>query len=58
MQEKDPELRRLKEIERLARDQLLRLSQPGTFGGDAHVIKAAEELWREAADALHAHKSE
>ena len=55
MQEKDPELRRLKEIERLARDQLLRLSQPGTFGGDAHVIKAAEDLWREAAAAVRAH---
>jgi hypothetical protein len=58
MQEKDPELQRLEEIERLARDRLLRLSQPGTFGGDAHVIKAAEELWREAADALRARKSE
>jgi hypothetical protein len=44
MQDDDVELRRLKEMERLARDRLLRLSQPATFGGDAHVIKAAEEL--------------
>jgi hypothetical protein len=41
----DPELRRLKEIERLARDRFLRLSLPGTFGGHAEVIKAAEALW-------------
>jgi hypothetical protein len=56
MQEDDPELRRLKEIERLARDRFLRLSLPGTFGGHAEVIKAAEELWRGAAAAVRAHR--
>jgi hypothetical protein len=40
MQDNDPELRRLKEIERLARERFLRLSLPGSFGGDAEVIKA------------------
>jgi hypothetical protein len=52
----DPELRRLKEIERLARDRFLRLGLPGTFGGDAEVIKAAEDLWTEAAAAVRAHR--
>jgi hypothetical protein len=52
MRENDPELRRLKEIERLARERFLRLSLPGSFGGDAEVIKAAEALWREAAAAV------
>jgi hypothetical protein len=56
MQEKDPELRRLKEVERLARNRLLRLSQPGTFGGDAHVTKAAEELWNEATKAVREYR--
>jgi hypothetical protein len=56
MLEDDPELRRLKEIERLARDRFLRLSLPGSFGGDAEVIKAAEALWREAAAAVRAHR--
>jgi hypothetical protein len=56
MLEDDPELRRLKEIERLARDRFLRLSLPGTFGGHAEVIKAAEALWREAAAAVRAHR--
>jgi hypothetical protein len=51
----DPELRRLKEIERLARERFLRLSLPGTFGGDAEFIKAAEDLWREAAAAVRAY---
>jgi hypothetical protein len=54
----DPELRRLKEIERLARDRFLRLGLPGTFGGDAEVIKAAEDLWTEAAAAVRAHRVE
>jgi hypothetical protein len=52
----DPELRRLKEIERLARDRFLRLGLPSTFGGDAEVIKAAEDLWTEAAAAVRAHR--
>jgi hypothetical protein len=52
----DPELRRLKEIERLARDRFLRLGLPGTFCGDAEVIKAAEDLWREAAAAVCAYR--
>jgi hypothetical protein len=56
MQDNDPELRRLKEIERLARERFLRLSLPGSFGGDAEVIKAAEDLWREAAAAVRAHR--
>jgi hypothetical protein len=56
MQEEDLELRRLKEIERLARERFLRLSLPGIFGGDAEVIKAAEGLWREAAAAVRAHR--
>jgi hypothetical protein len=56
MQDNDPELRRLKEIERLARERFLRLSLPGGFGGDAEVIKAAEDLWREAAAAVRAHR--
>jgi hypothetical protein len=51
----DPESRRLKEIERLARDRFLRLSLPGTFGGVAEVIKAAEDLWKMAAAAVRAH---
>jgi hypothetical protein len=55
MRENDPELRRLKEIERLARERFLRLSLPGSFGGDAEVIKAAEALWREAAAAVRSH---
>jgi hypothetical protein len=38
-----------------ARDRLLGLSQRGTFGGDANVIKAAAELWREAAAVVRAH---
>ena len=58
MLEDDPELRRLKEIERLARDRFLRLSLPGTFGGHAEVTKAAEALWREAAAAVRAHREE
>jgi hypothetical protein len=33
MRENDPELRRLKEIERLARERFLRLSLPGSFAG-------------------------
>ena len=53
----DTELRRLKEIERLARDRFFRLSQPGTFGGDAEVIKAAEELCTEAAAAVAAYQA-
>jgi hypothetical protein len=53
---RDDELRRLKEIERLARERYLRLSAPGTFGGDAEVIKAAEELWRDAAAAVRAYR--
>ena len=52
----DPELQRLKEIERLARERFLRLSLPGTFGGDAEVIKAAETLWNDAAAAVRAHR--
>jgi hypothetical protein len=56
MQDNDPELRRLKEIERLARERFLRLSLPGSFGGDAEVIKAAEDIWREAAAAVRAHR--
>jgi hypothetical protein len=56
MQEKDPKLRRLKEIERLARERFRRLSLPGTFGGDAHVLKAAEELWREATKAVQEYR--
>jgi hypothetical protein len=39
---------------RLARDRFLRLSLPGTFGGDAEVIKAAEALWTDAAAAVRA----
>ena len=57
VQENDPELRRLKEIERLARERFLRLSLPGTFGGDAEVIKAAEALWREAAAAVRSYSA-
>jgi hypothetical protein len=57
MQEEDLELRRLKEIERRARERYLRLSAPGTFGGDAEVTKAAEELWRSAAAAVRAHRN-
>jgi hypothetical protein len=45
VQENDPELRRLKKIERLARERFLRLSLPGSFSGDAEVIKVAEALW-------------
>jgi hypothetical protein len=56
MLEDDPELRRLKEIERLARDRFLRLSLPGTFGGDAEVIKAAEDLWKKASVAVRARR--
>lgn len=52
----DKELRRLKEVERLARERFLRLSLPGTFGGDADVIKAAEALWNDAAAAMRAHR--
>jgi hypothetical protein len=52
----DPELQRLKEIERLARERFLRLSLPGTFGRDAEVIKAAEALWNDAAAAVRAHR--
>jgi hypothetical protein len=55
MRENDPELRRLKESERLARERFLRLSPPGSFGGDAEVIKAAEVLWREAAAAVRSY---
>ena len=33
----------------------MRLSAPGTFGGDDEVIKAAEALWRDAAGAVCAH---
>jgi hypothetical protein len=55
MRENDPELRRLKEIERLARERFLRLSLPGSFGGDAEVIKAAEALWKEAAAAVRSY---
>jgi hypothetical protein len=57
MRKNDPELRRLKEIERLARERFLRLSLPGTFGGDAEVIKAAEALWREAAAAVRSYSA-
>ena len=53
----DPELRRLKEIERLARERFLRLSLPGTFGGNAEVIKAAEALWKEAAAAVRSYRA-
>ena len=52
----DPELNRLKEMERLARERFLRLSRPGMFGGDAEVIEAAEALWRGAAAAVWAHR--
>jgi len=57
VQENDPELRRLKENERLARERFLRLSLPGSFGGDAEVIKAAEALWREAAAAVRSYSA-
>ena len=56
MQENDPELRRLKEVERLERERFLRLSLPGTFGGHAEVIKAAEDLWKKASVAVRAHR--
>jgi hypothetical protein len=56
MLEDDPELLRLKEIERQARDRFLRLSLPGTFGWDAEVIKAAEDLWKKASVAVRAHR--
>ena len=35
----DKELRRLKEVERLARERFLRLSLPGTFGGMPMSLK-------------------
>ena len=57
VQENDPKLRRLKEIERLARDRFLRLRLPGTFGGHAEVINAAEALWREAAAAVRSYSA-
>jgi hypothetical protein len=57
MLEDDPELRRLKEIERLARERFRRLSLPGTFGGDADVLKAAEDLWTEATKAVREYRS-
>jgi hypothetical protein len=47
----------LKKIERLARERFLRLSLPGTFGGDAEVIKAAEALCREAAAAVRSYSA-
>jgi hypothetical protein len=52
----DLELRRLQQVKRLARERYLRLSAPGTFGGDAEVIKAAEDLWKDAIAAVRAYK--
>jgi hypothetical protein len=41
---------------RVVDDRFLRLILPGTFGGDAEVIKAAEDLWKDAIAAVRAYK--
>jgi hypothetical protein len=48
LMERDFELERLEELEREARDRVLRLSDPRTFSTDAAMIKAARDLWHQA----------
>jgi hypothetical protein len=48
----DPELQRLKEAEEAAHARYLRLSRPGGVPALAEVIKIAEDLWKEAAEAV------
>ena len=50
----DRELMRLQEIERLKHARLVRLS--GTFSEHPEVIKAAKDLWAEAATAVSAYQ--
>ena len=57
MQIQNGELLRLKETERLARERLERLAGPAGFSHRADVMKAAGDLWAEAAAALRAYQS-
>jgi hypothetical protein len=51
----DAELRRLEEIERVAHDRFARLSEPSGIS-DPATIKAAKEIWAEAASAVRLYK--
>ena len=52
----DAELFRLEEIERLAYQQLARVSRPNGIS-DPGVLSAARQLWVEAAAAVRLYKS-
>jgi hypothetical protein len=52
---RDAELVRLEEIERAAHERFIRLSRPDG-ASDPEVMKAAKDLWAEAAAAVRLHK--
>jgi hypothetical protein len=52
----DRALLRLMENERVMRERFLRLSRPGGLPEHPDVIKAAEDLWKEAVAAVRAYE--
>jgi hypothetical protein len=52
----DRALLRLMENERVMRERFLRLTRPGGLPEHPDVIKAAEDLWKEAAAAVRAYE--
>jgi hypothetical protein len=56
MTDVDPELLRLKEIERRAHERFLRLGESAGLSGYGSIIKAAEDIWIEAASAVRAYQ--
>lgn len=56
MSDPDPELVLLQMAERRAHERFTRLSSPTSIMYDADVIKAAKDIWTEAARAVLAYK--
>ncbi len=52
MQDLDPELEHLKEAERKARGLFQRMSETRAQLSDSVVLRAAEDLWKEATAAV------
>ena len=57
MQEVDPELERLREVERKAHGLFQRMSDTHAELSDPNVVAAAEELWKEAEAALRTYEA-